>query len=201
MSQLEGPPYLGGHQASYDQKFEDDDNEIDIDIAYISAQSNLQREEESFNLNNKEFNKLSSCPPPPPLIDLITVITPKQIENSKKWSVGVNCTSTALLFEYLNKSRLSIQSDGRLFIPSSSKTLSASYSSSVSLSKNKLIPHISHISPPRPLYFNNNAVIRINREWHIGELLPIIYKANINPPNISNETKNDFKSTVNELIK
>ena len=94
--------------------------------------------------------------PPPPLVDLVALVTPKQNKYSKKWSVGVNATSTAIIFEYLTSARLSIQSDGRLYIPSQQGSLSSTHSSLSS--QNTSIPRISHISVPRTVYFSNNLV-------------------------------------------
>eukprot|EP01084_Bolivina_argentea_P105581 189067_1 len=159
--------------------------------SYIKPQSNL-----SEHINNGSKEEAG-----PPLIDMAALITPKQNKHSKKWSVGVNYTSTAIIFEYLESARLCIQNDGRLFIPSSKKTLSATHSSLPAQSI--CIPHISHISVPRTINFNNNSVIRINREWHIGELLPIMYSANINPPNINTneniKNNNEYTSIHSKL--
>ena len=210
-------PSLGKHMASYDQDFPEDEEDANMPL-FIEPQSNLL-----YNLNNninpspqslindtnnspmsKNTNNNATTPqpkevspPPPPLVDLVALITPKQISNSKKWSVGVNYTSTSIIFEYLESARLAIQNDGRLFIPSAKKTLSSTHSSLPPSQTN--IPRISHISVPRTIYFSNNAVVRINREWHIGELLPVMYTANMNPPTISKQDKSDYTHAVNQL--
>eukprot|EP01084_Bolivina_argentea_P266804 452691_1 len=178
------PPSYSKHIASLDQKYPEDEY-----IPQIEPRSNLQQ-----ITDNKENNPSQSQPQPQPqqtspapaLVDMVALITPKQIKNSKKWSVGINYTSTAIIFEYLETARLSIQNDGRLFLPGPKKTLTATHSSLASHLTS--IPRISHISVPHTIYFNNNSVVRINTQWHIGQLLPIMYTANINPPITNNKT-------------
>ena len=161
-------PALTKHLNSLDQKFPTDG------AASIEEQQ------------SKDQNISPSQSPPPPLVDLVAVITPKQIKDSKKWSVGVNHASTALIFEYLESARLSIQNDGRLFKTTSKQTLSSAHS--YRPSSNVPIPRISNISVPRQINFRNNAVVKINHQWHIGELLPMTYTANLRAPNISSIT-------------
>ena len=201
------PPSLDKHIPSLDQKFPDDeDEEEQKELTFNNIehfQSNLLYNSSNITRQSSLGSTVSSqppqpSPPPPPLVDLVALITPKQIAHSKKWSVGVNYTSTSIIFEYLESARLAIQNDGRLFIPSAKKTLSSTHSS---LSQSQTsIPRISHIAVPRTIYFSNNAVVRINREWHIGELLPIMYTANMNPPTISKEAKNDYNQAVNQYV-
>ena len=175
-------PPLDKHIASLDQSFDEDEKNV-IAESHSNLVPSPTRQSSIYSLN--EPTPRPSAPPasPPPLIDLVTLITPKQIENSKKWSVGVNYTSTSIIFEYLDKARLSIQNDGRLFKPPRS-TLSSTHSSLSPSQTN--IPRISHIAVPRT-FILITMLCRINREWHIGELLPVIYTANINPPTISEE--------------
>ncbi len=190
---LQQPTY-DKHIASLDQKFDEEEEYKHATSYIIEPQSNLSP---PIHRQSTTSTEPQPSPPPPPLIDLIALITPKQIENSKKWSVGVNYTSTSIIFEYLESARLAIQNDGRLFIPSAKKTLSSTHSSLSASATN--IPRISHIAVPRTIYFSNNAVVRINREWHIGELLPVMYTANMNPPTISKEAKTDYNQAVNKL--
>ena len=187
-------PPLDKHIASLDQRF---DNEEEKQFVMGSQSNLLPSQSRQSTIYTANEHTPQPSPPPPPLIDLIALITPKQIENSKKWSVGVNYTSTSIIFEYLESARLAIQNDGRLFIPSAKKTLSSTHSSLSPSQTN--IPRVSHIAVPRTIYFSNNAVVRINREWHIGELLPVMYTANINPPTISREANHDYNKAVSKL--
>ena len=190
-------PILDKHIASLDQKFPEDDT-----FPLIAPQSNLQPPHDTLNGHRPEPHRQSQSSPPPPLVDSVALITPKQSKDSKKWSVGVNYASTAIVFEYLESARLAIQNDGRLFIAGAKKTLSATHSASASSASSACsppLPRISHVSVPRQIYFSNNAVVRVSREWHIGELLPMIYTANMRPPTVSSAAKTEYNDAVSDL--
>ena len=127
----------------------------------------------------------------PPLVDYVALVRPAPTE-SKLWSVGVDVSNSGFVFEKDGFTKFYIHHSGRPYFTSTHTTLSPARSSA----NQTVIPRINAINEPKQLLFENNSEIRLNKDWSIGQLRPMIYNATydvkINLNNVTQTNDNGF---------
>lgn len=128
----------------------------------------------------------------PPLIDYVALVRPKPSE-SKIWTIGIDASNNGFVFENNGVPRMYIHNSGRAYVPATTTILSPAISG---LNRPSHIPRINKIHQPNRALFENQSQIRLNKEWSIGQLRPIVYNArydvNLNLVNVTHTQDNGF---------